>query len=242
MSRPILAFIMVCSWSLLAMAGPERSSDEDKEVMQLAPPSCESYRAHEWEFDFWGTVAFPIHTGHYHDFPSGDLFDGGPIDSMENEHFDIGEWSKDRLINRDNAWGGGADIKYFFSKYWGLGAEGFILDAKSNIAGSGLFTLTLRYPIGCSRFAPYAWAGAGAISGGSHEVRFFNERQGGNEPEFTANESIDNHHILAIGQFGAGLELRVTRHIGVMGDVSYNAVQQGNNDFWMARFGVILAY
>ena len=88
----------------------------------------------------------------------------------------------------DHAWGGGADIKYFFMRYFGVGIEGFGLNAKRNtfdidfrpldgvffgekgsderIVGSIMGTFTLRYPIPCSRFAPYVWAGGGAIFNG----------------------------------------------------------------------------
>jgi hypothetical protein len=250
MKKSTLTFTIICAIcavGALSYAGTEKYAAKDKEVIQQAPAPCEWYRAHEWDFDVWGTIAFPVSTGHYNDFPTGDLFDGGPIDQIAKEHRDIGAWSQDRLINREDAWGAGADIKYFFSKYWGLGAEGMVLDANDNIAGAGLMTFTFRYPIGCSRFAPYAWAGVGAIGGGSHEVRFFNELQHPgrgveNEEEFIGNESVDNKKALAIGQFGGGLEIRITRHIGMMADISYDAVQETHNDFWQARFGLTLAY
>jgi Outer membrane protein beta-barrel domain len=246
MKKSTLTFTIICAAcavGALSYAGTEKYAG--KEIMQQAPAPCEWYRAHEWDLDVWGTIAFPVNTGHFNDFRTGD-FDSKP-DLAEKEHIDIGAWSQDRLINRDNAWGGGADIKYFFSKYWGLGVEGFVLDANDNIAGAGLMTFTLRYPIGCSRFAPYAWAGVGALGGGSHTVRFFNEQQNlgqgtENEIEFRANQTLENKKALCIGQFGGGLEIRITRHIGVMGDVSYAAVQETNNDFWMARFGVTLSY
>ena len=32
--------------------------------------------------------------------------------------------------------------------------------------GAVLGTMTLRYPVPCTRFAPYGWAGVGAIFGG----------------------------------------------------------------------------
>jgi hypothetical protein len=94
----------------------------------------------------------------------------------------------DHYIGGDHAWGGGGDIKYFFCRYVGLGIEGFALDASKpgfdifedptipifvhrrinhdHTIGSVLGTLTLRYPIPCTRLAPYAWAGVGAIFGG----------------------------------------------------------------------------
>lgn len=214
--------------------------------MQPAPPPCEWYRANEWNFDLWGTIAFPWNTGtRFVDFKKGPLENGLDPD-VGAEEWDDGRTSNDTFINRDNAWGGGLDVKYFFSKYWALGGEGFLLDCNDNIGGAGLFTATFRFPIGCSRFAPYGWAGVGALEGGTRTHQFFFEtnRDGGgdNENENFVHRSINNTHTLAVGQFGAGLEVRITRHIGVMGDFAWNVVQENDNDFGMARFGVTLSY
>ena len=130
--------------------------------------------------NLWGTYAFT----NTEFAPNPSLIDivqstseGGPV---------LGTY--DRYIGGDHAWGGGGDIKYFFCRYAGVGVEGFALDA--NKPGFNIFedqsvpiliqaknqsqsyhrrclgTLTLRYPIPCTRFAPYAWAGVGAIFGG----------------------------------------------------------------------------
>jgi len=71
-------------------------------------------------------------------------------------------------------------------RYFGVGIEGWAVDAKrifedvfsigevgigrierheSRAVGSVLGTLTLRYPIPCTRFAPYVFAGGGGIFG-----------------------------------------------------------------------------
>ena len=62
------------------------------------------------------------------------------------------------------------------------------------------------------------------------------------ELEFRTKHTLENKHTAAIGQFGGGLEIRVTRHVGFMGDVAYNLVSGPENNFWMARFGLTLAY
>ncbi len=242
MKRLTLTFAIMCAACALSYAGSESYSGKDKEIVQQAPAPCEWYRAHEWDFNLWGTVAFPYNTGHRTDFRTGDFDGEARLDGSQTEHIDLGEWSNDRFINRDNAWGGGLDIKYFWNKHWAAGAEGFVVDANDNIGGGGLGTITFRWPIGCSRFAPYTWAGVGATSGGSHTSRFFNELQRGNEPEFRQNQTIKNRKANLTGQFGAGLEVRITKHIGIMGDYAYNVLQYGNNDFGMARFGVTLSY
>ena len=100
-------------------------------------------------------------------------------------------WIDDRYIEADHAWGGGIDLKYFFMRYIGVGIEGWVVDAnqarqdifvdfsdgifassihhENNAIGAVLGTLTLRYPIPCTRFAPYIFGGAGGIFGGGQK-------------------------------------------------------------------------
>ena len=35
----------------------------------------------------------------------------------------------DKYLGGDHAWGGGIDLKYFFRRYFGIGVEGFVLNA-----------------------------------------------------------------------------------------------------------------
>src|SRR5438046_2379775 len=90
-----------------------------------------------------------------------------------NERVNVAQISKNELFGRDDTWGGGVDVKYFWSRYFGLGLEGLGLAAKTNFAGGGLVTLTGRYPFG--RFAPYVTGGIGFIDGGATLYKFFNE-------------------------------------------------------------------
>ena len=230
--------------------GPEAYSGK-KEVMQPAPPVCDFYRAHEWDLDIWGAYAFAADTGQ---FPvdlsrntdgglnadpfspdrdpftsdSGTGFYGEPQLTNPRERVNIGQRSKNELFGRDDTWGGGVDVKYFWSKYFGAGLEAVGLAAKTNFAGGGLVTLTGRYPFG--RFAPYITGGIGFIDGGSTIYTFFNEKNtysGGfvsSEKEFLTYDPISNHHLRALGQIGAGLEFRVTCHIGLMADFTWNFV------------------
>lgn len=154
-----------------------------------------------------------------------------------NERVNLGQVSKNQLFARDNTWGGGFDAKYFWSKYFGVGIEGLGIAAQTNFAGAGLGTFTVRYPFG--RFAPYAFGGVGFIDGGATTYQFFNEkhvlgtvgplndsRQGfvTNEHEFLTTDAVYNNHIRGLGQLGLGLEFRVTCHIGLMADFSWNFV------------------
>jgi len=235
--------------------GPEAYSGK-KEVMQPAPPVCDFYRAHEWDLGIWGAFAFASDTGQFDHFSDPALADpfspdtdpstfdiftgffGEQKSENPNERVNIGQVSKNELFARDNTWGGGVDVKYFFSKYIGVGLEGVGLAAKTNFAGGGLGTLTVRYPFG--RFAPYAFGGVGFIDGGATLYQFYNEdnivkglvgppgdqRQGfvGNEHEFLTQDPVGNNHIRGLGQLGLGLEFRVTCHIGLMADFSWNFV------------------
>jgi len=248
--------------------GPEKYSGKEKEVMQPAPPVCDFYRAHEWDLDIWGAYAFAADTGRFHVDESrneeGDLnadpffnpslnsFDRDPFTRdtgvttepqlfNPNERVNIGQVSKNELFGRDDTFGGGVDVKYFWSKYFGAGIEGLGLAAKRNFAGGGLVTLTGRYPFG--RFAPYVTGGIGFIDGGATLFEFFNEKNTfvngfvSNEHEFFTTDPVSNHHARALGQIGAGLEFRVTCHIGLMADFTWNFVfgQEDHAD----RFHVI---
>src|SRR5438270_10927793 len=220
--------------------GPEKYSGKEKEVMQPAPPVCDFYRAHEWDLDIWGAYAFAADTGRFHQptdanlsiargggdpfFPDHDPFVvdyatgfyGEPAVFNPNERVNIGQVSKNQLFARDDTFGGGVDVKYFWSKYFGVGIEGIGLAAKTNFAGGGLVTLTGRFPFG--RFAPYITGGIGFIDGGATLYKFFNEKHtysGGNvfnEKEYWTVSPVYNHHARALGQIGAGLEFRITCH------------------------------
>jgi hypothetical protein len=221
-------FLAVCLLSPLTQAGTTTYSG--KEMKQVVPPPCpEWYADNEWNVSLWGTYVF---TGN--------------------------EWRNDRYIEADHAWGGGMDAKYFFHRYFGVGLEGWAVDARrefidvsgvevfqfrtgheSRAVGSVLGTFTLRYPIRCSRFAPYVWAGGGAIfGGGQREIVHF-----GNNPILP---SVTTEHLgattEAIGQFGAGLEIRFTPHIGWISDFSWNVVDGPDNNFGMVRTGINLAF
>jgi hypothetical protein len=239
--------------------GPEAVSGK-KEVMQPAPPVCDFYRAHEWDLGIWGSYAFGSSTGQ-HNVPNEDPFDATDTDidptttdigtgffgeqgaDNPNERFNIGQVSANKLFGRDDSWGGGVDVKYFWSKYFGVGIEGLGLAAKTNFAGGGVLTFTARYPWG--RFAPYVTGGLGFIDGGAAEYKFFNEKnvigtvtsgflpngQPDTRPGFVVNEHefwtvdpVSNHHVRALGQIGIGMEYRVTCHIGLMTDFTYNFV------------------
>src|SRR5919202_3263637 len=38
-------------------------------------------------------------------------------------------WERDTYLQTDHAWGGGIDLKYFLFRYFGVGVEGWLVDA-----------------------------------------------------------------------------------------------------------------
>jgi hypothetical protein len=110
------------------------------------------------------------------------------------------------------------------------------------VIGGVLGTLTLRYPIPCSRFAPYVFGGAGGIFGGGQKQ--VNERfvEPGEGFDILATTGHTDSEARAIGQIGGGMEIRLTPHIGWVSDFSWNFVDGPNNNFGMVRTGVNFAF
>jgi hypothetical protein len=232
-----------------------RSKDSDKEMKQVAPPCPDWYGDREWNLNLWGTYAFT----NTEFAPNPSLIDivqstseGGPV---------LGTY--DRYIGGDHAWGGGGDIKYFFCRYAGVGVQGFALDAtkpgfnifedqsvpilvKQRIShnravGAVLGTLTLRYPIPCTRLAPYAWGGVGAIFGGGERDQLHTQ---GPPDAFLVNAQTDHFgsETKVLTQFGAGLEVRLSRHVGWTNDLCFGIIDGPRNNFGMVRSGLNFAF
>ncbi len=231
-------------------------SHSGKEMKQVAPPPCpEWYGDREWNVNLWGTYAFT----NTEFAPNPSLVDivqstseGGPV---------LGTY--DRYIGGDHAWGGGGDIKYFFCRYVGLGVEGFALDAHKpgfdifedqavpifvhrrinhdHTVGAVLGTLTLRYPIPCTRLAPYAWAGVGAIFGGGERDTLHTQ---GPPDAFAVNAQTEHFgsETKVLGQFGAGLEFRFSRHVAMINDLSFGVIDGPRNNFGVFRSGLNFAF
>jgi len=258
MKKITLTLLVFLALSGLAYSGSEPAVKE----VQQAPPCPEWYGDNEFNISLWGTYAS---TGTEY-APNLDLVD--LVVSTTEGHTVFGTY--DRYLGGDHAWGGGADIKYFFMRYFGVGIEGFGLDAKRNtfdinfrpldgvffgekgsderIVGSIMGTFTLRYPIPCSRFAPYVWAGGGAIFNGGERDTLTTEAIPGVPDHIgdVPNVNATTHHFgtttEAIGQFGGGLEVRFTRHIGWTNDFSWNVVNGAQNNFGMVRTGINFAF
>jgi len=256
MKRLTLALIAVGIASYTAHAGTEYTT---KDLKPVQPAPCpEWYGDNELVVNLWGTYAW-TNTDYNRNLWLVDVVqstvEGGPV---------LGTY--DRYIGGDHAWGGGGDIKYFFHRYFGVGIEGFVLDANkggfdiaevpdefflrertnhSRAVGSVLGTFTLRYPIQCTRFAPYAWAGVGAIFGGGERDHLIARPAGEGEPDafnaFAVTEHSDSETKL-MGQFGFGLEVRIMRHVGWTNDISWGVIDGPRNNFGMIRSGLSFAF
>ena len=161
------------------------------------------YRDREWNFDLFGIYAFTAHP--YRD---------------------------DRFLGVDHACGGGLDANFMFSRYLGIGLEGYGLaadDARGQASGNLIF----RYPIPHSRIAPYAYAGGGTL---------FNRSELDDLVDRRFRHSHHHDDTQGMGQFGAGIELRLTPNFGIINDFSWNVVNGDKNDFGVVRSGLRFAF
>ncbi|MDQ6939327.1 MAG: hypothetical protein M3119_04130, partial [Verrucomicrobiota bacterium] len=125
-----------------------------------------------------------------------------------------------------------------FIPFFGPGNNGVAETAHArNVIGGVLGTFTLRYPIGCSRFAPYVFAGGGAIFSGGQTTTISTTALPDGVVTFRSDSKTK-----AVGQFGGGLEVGLTPHIGLINDFSWNVIDGSKNNFGMARAGVNFAF
>jgi len=235
MKKLMLSLLGIAAISSIGFAGTETYSGKEMKQVAGPPPCPEWYADREFNVGIWGTYVF---TGN--------------------------EWANDRYIEADHAWGGGLDAKYFFCRYVGVGIEGWAVDARqahenvfidfsdgifdrsvsheNNAVASVLATLTLRYPIPCTRFAPYVFAGGGGIFGGGQRPHNVLVAEGGEGLDILETQGHSGSQSEWIGQFGGGFEVRLTPHIGWINDFSWNVVNGPSNNFGMARTGLNFAF
>jgi hypothetical protein len=242
-------------WADAAYARSGKDSGKEMKQVAYVPPCPQWYGDREWNVNLWGTYTFT----NTEFAPNPSLVDivqstseGGPV---------LGTY--DRYIGGDHAWGGGGDLKYFFCRYAGIGVEGFALDAHkpgfdifedqavpifvhrrinhNHTIGAVLGTLTLRYPIPCTRLAPYAWAGFGAIFGGGERETLHTQ---GPPDAFEVNAQTEHFgaETKFLGQFGAGVEFRFARNVGWTNDLSFGVIDGPRNNFGMVRSGLNFAF
>jgi hypothetical protein len=213
MKKLTLSLCALIALGSAAFAGTEYS----KESKAVVPPPCPQWYAdNEFNLSLSGVYAF----------------------RSDDDGFNS---------NWDNAWGGAIDAKYFFHRYFGLGVQGFFLGTDddnnngfnnddSDGVGGVLGTFTLRFPINCSRFAPYIWVGGGGVWGNGNDNITLNAAGA------VVRVNGDNDDAHGMGQVGAGFEVRFTPHFGWQNDISWNVVSGSHNNFGMARTGLNFAF
>jgi hypothetical protein len=254
MKKLVLTTLATGALATAVFAGTDTYSGKEMKQAAVQPACPEWYADNEINVSLWGTYAF-----------SGTDYSRESINDVFNVNLNVASPGRyDRFLAGDHAWGGGLDGKYFFHRYFGVGIEGFGLDAHESeyhftnfgengagiadfsrgtghhAVGGALGTFTLRYPIKCTRFAPYVWAGGGGVFGGVNE-RPIRGIFPGNGLPFT-QEVRHEDETRGAGQFGGGMEVRITPHIGWLADFSWNLVEGPNNNFGMVRTGINFAF
>ena len=241
MRKLVLGLLGFTAAASVAFAGTEVYSGKEMKQVAGPPPCPQWYADQEFNVGLWGTYVF-----------------------TQND------WPEDRYLEADHAWGGGLDVKYFFMRYFGVGVEGWAVGARqaredtfvdfsdgifsqnfhhqNNAIGAVLGTLTLRYPIPCTRFSPYLFGGYGAIFGGGQRPvnRWVREdgtiAQGGEGFDIFETVGHTDSSTEGIGQVGGGMEIRLTPHIGWVSDFSWNFINGPSNNFGMVRTGINFAF
>jgi hypothetical protein len=121
----------------------------------------------------------------------------------------------DSNIRHDARLGAGAGINYFFTRNIGIGVEGYSENTTGAFIDSASANLTVRFPLGQSGFAPYAFGGGG--------------------------RQFDVANVVWFGQAGAGMEYRFTPHIGVFIDAR-GVVPDHTKYYGVARLGMRFAF
>ena len=249
MKKSFLLIVTLTAFALSARAGEPSSK-------AMAPAPCSSFYAdNEWDLNIWGTYVF-TDTDYAPNLWLVDI-----TQSTSEGNPDVGTY--DKYIGNDHAWGGGGDIKYFFHRYFGVGIEGMGLSAhkggydisedptvplftrqrtkNDRGIGAGLGTFTIRYPIACTRFAPYGWAGVGAIFGGGESDQLVTHGPADACDVFAHTRHFGSNTRL-LGQFGFGLEVRLTPHIAWTNDLSWGVIDGPDNNFTAIRSGLNFAF
>ena len=131
----------------------------------------------------------------------------------------------------EHAWGGGLDVAYFPSLFWGFRFQGSAINTASSDQTAGIVSLNavVRYPLDLVapnfHMAPYGFAGIGGLLGGLDG----NDQSGNVRTESRV-----------LGNFGGGLEYRFTPHVGIFTEAAFDLVDGPKNNAvqinWGARF------
>jgi hypothetical protein len=127
----------------------------------------------------------------------------------------FGSYTDGRQHGYGDGWGGGFALNYFFTRYFGVGAEGNVYDGNVNGVWNYGGRFIARYPIDSACLAPY-----GFVAGGGQS---------------------DGHTSGTVG-VGGGLEYRVIADkLGIFGEGRYTW-SDNDNDSAQVRFGLRVVF
>ena len=116
---------------------------------------------------------------------------------------------------RDNGrLGAGVGVSYFFTRHVGVGVDAYSEDTNRSFVDSASVNLLVRFPLGNCGLSPYVLGGGGR--------------------QFDPTE-------LWFAQFGAGLEYRFCRNVGVFTDGRF-VVTDGTPNYGLFRLGMRFAF
>src|SRR5690349_7415438 len=113
MKKTTLTLCLIALLGSLCVAGPESFSGKEKQV--VPPPPVEWYRPGEWVIGLWAAYAFTND-----DVNQNFHFSNKEFAAVDREFDSTGQpvflgESRQGFMN-DHAWGGGGDLKYFFTR------------------------------------------------------------------------------------------------------------------------------
>ncbi len=150
-------------------------------------PKEEVFRAQELSFDIFGSVSAGQET----------------LDNISGNK-----------ISHDGRFGAGIGANYFFTRYFGIGADAYTENTDSSFVDSASANVIGRLPFDAVHLAPYIYGGGGY--------------------QFDLTESW-------FGQAGAGVDIRVTKNWGLFVDGRYVFTDKTSN-YGLGRVGVRLAF
>jgi hypothetical protein len=137
-----------------------------------------------------------------------DLFGSGSINNETINHLSGNSVEHHSLV------GGGGGVNFFFTRYLGVGGEGYYENSNHHFLDSASGNLIGRLPIGDSGIAPYIFGGGG------HQF-----------------DQIDQN----FGQAGAGIEFRLAQHVGLFLDARYVFAVK-TQDYGVGRAGLRFSF
>jgi hypothetical protein len=148
----------------------------------------------------------------------GDYYRSGELSVDAFGTGSLGEYTLNHLssdrVRHNVRFGAGAGINYFITRNIGIGADAYSQNTTGAFIDSASASLILRFPLGQSGFAPYAFGGGGQ--------------------QFEMAEAT-------FAQAGAGMEYRFSPHVGVFIDAR-GVLPNESRYYGVGRFGLRFAF